>query len=78
MTHGGRPDSMEDDGFWYEDEESVDYSECQHWLLEKELPNDDGEYEDEEPCPKCGCIESGCWEVGCMSEEWEDEDDSSM
>jgi len=27
----------------------------------------------EQPCPKCGCVESGCWEVGCMSDEWEDD-----
>ena len=51
-------------------------------MIKEDSMEDDGfwyEYEpDEEPCPKCGCIESGCWEVGCMSEEWEDEDDSSM
>ena len=30
-------------------------------------------YDDEEPCSKCGCEESGCYEHGCMSEDWEDE-----
>jgi len=49
MSEEIKEDSMEDDGFWYEEDEV---------------------------CPKCGCVESGCWEVGCMSEDWEDENDS--